>query len=128
MFNLDQLFVRRPRAVHIEPFTVNKADEVIRDSAGHPIIFYIKTREGRRLINPGMMIATKTDDYRHPMDADVFNRDYVALLGYESALVEEFKRQIAAQLSTALASEAPIAAITNLVAMIEPPKSLEVTE
>lgn len=128
MLNLDQLFVRRPRAVHIQPFTTDMADEVVQDANGHPFIFYIKTREGRRLINPSMMIATKSDEYRHPMDRDVFSRDYISLLAYESALVEEFKRQIAGQIRLAMSADDAAQAFNQLVAMLEPPSPLEVTE
>ncbi|BBI61724.1 hypothetical protein HSBAA_30300 [Vreelandella sulfidaeris] len=68
-------------------------------------IYYIKTREGKRHITAGMLIAEKSETYRHPMDPDVFAREYINLLGYESAFAAELKDQIAQQLRRALDSD-----------------------
>jgi len=102
MNDLDNLYVRRPRAIRITPFTPDKADYIM--PGGKPI-YFIHTREGRRHINEDMLIAEKSDTYRHPMDPKVFEREYVNILAYDSAFAAELKAQIAEQLRRALNSD-----------------------
>ena len=54
-----------------------------------------------RHIDETMLIASKPNSQRLPMAPTVFNREYVNLLDYASAFVEELKSQIAEQLRKA---------------------------
>ncbi len=101
----DQLFVRRPRAIRVFPFTEDMADSKLLNEDGTAAICYIHTREGRRIIDESMMVARKSDTYRHPMDPQVLDREYVSLAAYESAFVCELKSQIASHLLKALDSD-----------------------
>lgn len=116
MNDLDRLFVRRPRAIRITPFTPDKADFTM--TGGQKPIYFIHTREGRRHISEDMLIAEKSDTYRHPMDPQVLQREYVNILAYDSAFAAELKSQIAEQLRRALKGdslESDVALIANLL-------------
>lgn len=113
MNHLDHLFVRLPRAIKVTPFTADKADFVMNSDVGGPI-YFIHTREGRRHISEDMLIAEKSDSYRHPMDAKVLQREYVNLLAYDSAFVSELKTQLAVQLREIAKSKDPVAGINEL--------------
>ncbi len=113
MKDLNQLFVRRPRAIRVSPFTADKADFTMQSDGRKPI-YFIHTREGRRHITEDMLIAEKSDSYRHPMDAQVFQREYVSLLAYDSAFVIELKSQLAQQLREIASSQDPMPALLAL--------------
>ncbi|MFP3343912.1 hypothetical protein R0J87_15540 [Halomonas sp. SIMBA_159] len=113
MTDIDQLFVRRPRAIRVSPFTAEKADYVMQSDGRKPI-YFIHTREGRRHISEDILIAEKSDSYRHPMDAKVLQREYVSLLAYDSAFVVELKSQLAEQLREIAHGNDPVAAILAL--------------
>lgn len=117
MNDLDHLFVRRPRAIRVTPFTADKADFVMQSEGRNPV-YYIHTREGRRHISEDMLIAEKSESYRHPMDPQIFQREYVNILAYDSALATEIKVQIADQLRKALASKDLAAEIALLIGML----------
>ncbi|KJZ17386.1 hypothetical protein TW86_03780 [Halomonas sp. S2151] len=113
MIDLEYLFVRRPRAIRVIPFTPEMADKV--DDQGNKPIHYIKTREGMRHISEGMLIAFKSDTYRHPMDPAVFQREYVGLTCYDSAYALELREQLADQLRGVMKSDDPMADLAELV-------------
>lgn len=62
------------KPVHIVKFEKEMAD-VVKGDKECPI-YYIRTREGLRMIDETMYIATKSDSYRHPMSKEVFEREY----------------------------------------------------
>ena len=101
----DQLFVRRPRAIRVFPFTEDMADSKLLNEDGTAAICYIHTREGKRIIDESMMMAIKSDSYRHPMDPQVLSHEYVSLAAYDSAFACELKDQIASHLIKALESD-----------------------
>lgn len=117
MNSLDNLFVRRPRAIRVTPFTPDRADKI--DTQGERPLYFIKTREGLRYITTNMLIAEKSQDYRHPMDADVFQREYVNILAYDNAFAAELKHRIAEQLTAALAKDDPKAEIAQIIALLK---------
>lgn len=71
---MSDLFIKKRLPVHIVKFEPHMADEV-RGTEESPI-YYIRTREGMRIIDESMYIATKSDSYRHPMAPEVFNNNY----------------------------------------------------
>lgn len=116
MNDIDRLFVRRPRAIRITPFTPDRADKI--DDQGERPIYFIKTREGLRHITTDMLIAEKSDTYRHPMDAKVFQREYVNILAYDTAFTVELKNQIAEELRKALNSDDLPAEIERIASLL----------
>lgn len=116
MNDLDRLFVRRPRAIRVKPFTPDQADKI--DTLGTKPIHYIRTREGLRHISTDMLIAEKSNTYRHPMDPQVLQREYVNILAYDSAFVAELKQQVADQLFRALESDNPMGEIELIASLL----------
>lgn len=71
---MSNMYLRILKPVRIVPFTPDMADHV--DNDGNVPIYYIQTREGRRMIDPSMYVADKGNGYTHPMAAEVFENDY----------------------------------------------------
>jgi len=61
--------------VRIKRFEPSMADKVVKGDTKD--IYYIKTREGYRLVDEGMYVADKGRGYKHPMSAEVYRSLYV---------------------------------------------------
>ena len=85
----EKMYRKRTPGVRIYPFEPDMACKTLPGEKKP--IYYIRTREGLRLIDESMYVADKGNGYTHPMAPNVFENNYVQV---DDSICSDIRQEI----------------------------------